>query len=418
MEDLGTVCPFVQILDLPVPQTVENVTDALRILDQPMAKQVIEVPKISCSPCPSRSCIREPQVAEQLVQVPTIVSFSSLQRIAEQNVDIPGPHRAGRIAGLQGFLPGQSSTALQERISERILEQIVDCIPGGGPQGFRPGQSSSSSSHRPAGINEDTDEPGDGFFALIPGEKSAEVAGQVSADLPGTSAHGLLRLMCSPGSSMRRRRRRSVWRCTTKLQRLWNERVSCWSRRARGGRGKRGRRGRRGGFPGLPHIPLAAALVFDNGSGIVLGGFAGFVLCFPSLSSGPGCAASCSVWTRRTVLQRDSGLSVEPLVSGSHVQCLPRPRHTGIGFFWEMTSMTSLYSAQLGSTVDSCSCVRLRRLWCGSGCSRRRHWQWHVLCWFVGEEISRAVFSLVGRPMMLGIMAGVVQKDSFALLWR
>ena len=44
-------------------------------------------------------------------------------------------------------------------------------------------------------------------------------------------------------------------------------------------------------------------------------------------------AASCAVWTRRTVLLRDSGFSVEPLVSGSHVQCLPRRRQTGIGFF-------------------------------------------------------------------------------------
>ena len=57
MEDLGSVCPFVQILDLPVPQTVDCVEDALRILDRPMAEQVIEVPKISCSPCPSRSLI-------------------------------------------------------------------------------------------------------------------------------------------------------------------------------------------------------------------------------------------------------------------------------------------------------------------------------------------------------------------------
>ena len=49
MEDLGSVCPFVQILDLPVPQTVDYVADALRILDRPMAEQAIEVPKISCS---------------------------------------------------------------------------------------------------------------------------------------------------------------------------------------------------------------------------------------------------------------------------------------------------------------------------------------------------------------------------------
>ena len=85
---------------------------------------------------------------------------------------------------------------------------------------------------------------------------------------------------------------------------------------------------------------VEAALVADIDSGIVLAGFAGFVLCFPSLSSGTGCAASCAVWTRRTVPLRDSGFSVEPLVSGSHVQCLPRRRHTGIGFFWEMTSMS------------------------------------------------------------------------------
>ena len=169
----------------------------------------------------------------------------------------------------------------------------------------------------------------------------------------------------------RRRRRRSVWRRTTKLQRFWNERVSFW--RARGGR-----RGERGGRLGLPHIPLAArarfrqrqwytpgwfspvhavfpsffdrpkmlcffgwygpegqvcyvveaALVADIDSGIVLAGFAGFVLCFPSLSSGPGCAASCAVWTRRTVPLRDSGFSVEPLVSG-----LPRRRQPENGYF-------------------------------------------------------------------------------------
>ena len=65
------------------------------------------------------------------------------------------------------------------------------------------------------------------------------------------------------------------------------------------------------------------------------GWFAGDDICavFPSLSSGPGCAPSCAVWTRRTVLQRDSGLSVELLVSGIHVQCLLRRRHTGIVFF-------------------------------------------------------------------------------------
>ena len=74
MEDLGSVCPFVQILDLPVPQMVDHVADALRILDLPMAEQVFEVPKISCSPCLSRSLIPGPKSAEQLVEVPTVLS--------------------------------------------------------------------------------------------------------------------------------------------------------------------------------------------------------------------------------------------------------------------------------------------------------------------------------------------------------
>ena len=69
------------------------------------------------------------QLAEQLVEVPRIVSFSSLQRIVEQNVAIPVPGVGGRLAGLQGFLPGQSSRA-------PTVAQIVDNpAPGGGLQG-------------------------------------------------------------------------------------------------------------------------------------------------------------------------------------------------------------------------------------------------------------------------------------------
>ena len=55
LEDLGELVPSVQLLDLPVPQIVENVTDTLlRILDFPIAEQVIAVPTVSCASCPSR----------------------------------------------------------------------------------------------------------------------------------------------------------------------------------------------------------------------------------------------------------------------------------------------------------------------------------------------------------------------------
>ena len=118
VEDLGELAPLVQILDLPVPQMVDYVADALRVLDFPLAEQVIEVPKISCSPCPSRSLVPETQSAEQLVEVPTVLSPL---RIAEQIVGTPVPHGRG-----QGSLPGQGSPASGKRISERIVEQIVD----------------------------------------------------------------------------------------------------------------------------------------------------------------------------------------------------------------------------------------------------------------------------------------------------
>ena len=122
MEDLGSVCPFVQILDLLVPQMVGDVTDILRFLDFPIAELVIDVPKISCSPCPLRSLVPEPQTAEQLVEVPTVLSPTRIAlQIAEQIVDTPVPQGRGGKRRVQGFLPEQSSRAAPsslERISE------------------------------------------------------------------------------------------------------------------------------------------------------------------------------------------------------------------------------------------------------------------------------------------------------------
>ena len=115
VEDLGELAPLVQILDLPVPQTVDYVTDALRLLDRPLAEQAISVPKISCSPCPSRSRVPEPQSAEQLVEVPTVLTPTRIAvQIAEQIVDTSVPHGRAR-----GSLPGQSSAARRPAQSSR-----------------------------------------------------------------------------------------------------------------------------------------------------------------------------------------------------------------------------------------------------------------------------------------------------------
>ena len=98
-------CTFVQILDAPVPQMENQLVEAFR------PEQVMEVPKNSSSSRRSRRR-RVPlvqQTAEQLVEVPTIVSFCSLHGLVEQNVDTPVPHsrggRGGR-GGLQGSRPG------------------------------------------------------------------------------------------------------------------------------------------------------------------------------------------------------------------------------------------------------------------------------------------------------------------------
>ena len=177
VEDLGELAPLVQILDLPVSQTVDFVADALRILDRPMAEQVIEVPKISCSPCPSRSLIPEPQSAEQLVEVPTVLSPL---RIAEQIVGIPVPRGRG-----QGSLPGQSTTATHssgKRISERILEQIVDFPERTVEQivDISPGDGLGLGSASSAGV---VDEDFTGRGALFPMEKVRSAGQVVSAQL-------------------------------------------------------------------------------------------------------------------------------------------------------------------------------------------------------------------------------------------
>ena len=54
---------------------LEDVMDAVRFLDRSIPEQVIEVPMISCSPCPFRVRIVEPQGVEQLVEVPTAPTY-------------------------------------------------------------------------------------------------------------------------------------------------------------------------------------------------------------------------------------------------------------------------------------------------------------------------------------------------------
>ena len=181
--DFVCCAPTVQILDALVPQTLEQLPDVLQFFGTLLtdSEQVIEVPKILPEDVPMRAVLRDPQLAEQLVEVPTIVSYSWLQLRMEQTVDIPVPGRGGRSSGLQGFLPGQGSTALLsfgERICERTVEQTVD-PPGGHLQDFRPGLILSSS-YFPAGVPEALDEPGQGVFRTFHQIKKSAKSGSRS----------------------------------------------------------------------------------------------------------------------------------------------------------------------------------------------------------------------------------------------
>ena len=164
------------MLDAPVSQMVDQLPDIEQLFRalSPDPEQVIEVLKIVPYDVPVRTAVRDSQLAERLVEVLKTMSFFP------------------RCSGLRNststfqFLVVEADTlhVSQERISERIMEQIVDFpVPVGGLQDFRPGQSSSSSSHVPAGVHEDLGEPGEGVFRTFPrGKKS--VAARPSARVP------------------------------------------------------------------------------------------------------------------------------------------------------------------------------------------------------------------------------------------
>ena len=85
------VSPFVQILDVPVPQIGNQQVEFMQRLDTWSSPRSLRTE--------SHSVLRRPQKAEKLVEVPTVVSLSLQQQSAEQNVDIPVPRTRGDHGG-------------------------------------------------------------------------------------------------------------------------------------------------------------------------------------------------------------------------------------------------------------------------------------------------------------------------------
>ena len=167
MQQIVDVAPL-PYLDDPMPQMVEQSVEVLHFFLQrwPVAaeqtwnceaRQVIDVP--NCTPQRLLDTPRQPQMLERLVEVPTIISFSSLQWTVEQNDGIPVVGGSGAGGGLSSCLPGPYSMTAEQIVdipvprrrfrgdlqglhrgqsSTAFLEQIAD--PGGGLQDFQPVQ--------------------------------------------------------------------------------------------------------------------------------------------------------------------------------------------------------------------------------------------------------------------------------------
>ena len=92
VEQTADYAPMVQILDAPVAQMVEQLPNLVQFFDilRPDPEQVIEVPKILPHDVPSRRLSCDTQLAEQLVEVPTILSFSLLQLTTFQFLVVEG----------------------------------------------------------------------------------------------------------------------------------------------------------------------------------------------------------------------------------------------------------------------------------------------------------------------------------------
>ena len=81
MEQIVDCVPVVPLLDVPVPQMVDQLVEVLRPLDTVVLEQVIEAPKITLHDAiPQRAVLPVPQMAEQLVDEP-VPSFDDFEHV-------------------------------------------------------------------------------------------------------------------------------------------------------------------------------------------------------------------------------------------------------------------------------------------------------------------------------------------------
>ena len=145
--------PVVPTFAAPVPHMVDKL-DVLKILGLPLPvlpEHLTEMPKISSPSRCSRTVLSEPQMAGQLVEVPTLFSLAVLQqRAARQSATTPVPR--GGHGRRSGFFPRTGFYSVfsgadrshsfflwrSTRFSPKTTpaSQIVDILFSGGPHGF------------------------------------------------------------------------------------------------------------------------------------------------------------------------------------------------------------------------------------------------------------------------------------------
>ena len=136
------ILPYVQILDVPVPQLGGELVEFMQKHDTVTPEQVIEVPKLSHDSIPQRSAVRRPQKAEQLVEVPTEPAYvrghGSLPRRSIRGHEIRrilsgqgsaaalGPSRSLTIQFLRvGGGVAEVKVYVQDRIQQRLVAQVT-----------------------------------------------------------------------------------------------------------------------------------------------------------------------------------------------------------------------------------------------------------------------------------------------------
>ena len=94
-----TVQQTIAMLDALVPQTVVQLVEMLKLRDTMVPEQVIEAPKITSQDViPPRAVLRVPQMAEQLVEVPTVPCLPQGMTILARFSDAAG-HSWSQVAG-------------------------------------------------------------------------------------------------------------------------------------------------------------------------------------------------------------------------------------------------------------------------------------------------------------------------------